>query len=97
MDASNEDASIGENSSHVFVGSRGKGGGGNGGGGDAGAGGAFSSSSSSLFTLVAVQDATKISSHDAPRGLAKPVSGENFAKGLENFNSVSDGNVQFFL
>ena len=56
-----------------------------------------SSSSSSLFTLVAVQDATKISSHDAPRGLAKPVSGENFAKGLENFNSVSDGNVQFFL
>ena len=56
-----------------------------------------SSSSSSLFTLVAVQDATKISSHDAPRGFAKRVSGEDFAKWLENFNSVSDGNVQVFL
>jgi hypothetical protein len=57
----------------------------------------ISSSSSSLFTLVAIEDSTKISSHDAPRGFAKRVSGENFAKGLENFNSVSDGNVQVFL
>jgi len=51
----------------------------------------------SVSNLIGIEYATKISSNDASRSFAKRVAGEDFMKRLENFNSVSDGNVQFFL
>ena len=51
----------------------------------------------SLNLLTAFENAAKISSYYASRGFAKHVSGEDFVKRLENFNSVSNRNVQFFL
>ena len=51
----------------------------------------------SLNLLTTFENAAKISSYYASRGFAKHVSGEDFVKRLENFNSVSNRNVQFFL